>query len=101
MPVRAQSTEPAPKRLATNSSFAKVREHQGRGACASPKSGPDTIRLTAGWRLAMLRAMRRIVQTTATIPFAASGRRDLAHVHRESLRPAHLHLAGVGRTPRG
>jgi len=25
---------------------------------------------------------------------------DLAHVHRESLRPAHVHLAGVGRTGR-
>src|SRR5262249_8508713 len=26
---------------------------------------------------------------------------DLAHVHRESLRPAHVHLAGVGRTGPG
>ena len=47
------------------------------GRTASPKSGPDTIRLTPGWPLAMLRAMRRIVQTIATIPFAPSGRRDL------------------------
>ncbi len=45
--------------------------------CASPKSGPDTIRLTAGWPLIMLRAMRRMVQTTATIPVASPGRRDL------------------------
>src|SRR5262245_33357149 len=48
-----------------------------RSSCASPKSPPHTIRLTAGSQLTMLRAMRRIVQTAATIPLASSGRRDL------------------------
>src|SRR5262252_7558431 len=58
------------------------RPGQERGAadprrCASPISRPDTIRLTAGWQLASLRAMRRIVQTIAAIRFALSTRRDL------------------------
>src|SRR5262252_3484471 len=47
------------------------------GHTASPISRPDTIRLTAGWQLAILRAMCRIVQTIAAIRFALSTRRDL------------------------
>jgi Homeodomain-like domain len=45
--------------------------------CASPILRPAKIRLTAGWKLAILRAMRRIVQTVAAIRFARSTRRDL------------------------
>src|SRR5262252_3920729 len=47
------------------------------GHTASPISRPDTIRLTAGWQLAILRAMCRIVPTIAAIRFALSTRRDL------------------------
>jgi hypothetical protein len=48
-----------------------------RRACASPISRPVKIWLTAGWQLAILRAMRRAVQAIAVIRFAWSTRRDL------------------------
>jgi hypothetical protein len=71
------STDAALAAAACCSSAWRSRPWPSIRRCASPKSDPDTIRLTAGWPLAMLRAMRRLVQTTATIPFASSGRRDL------------------------
>src|SRR5262249_23766993 len=54
--------------------IARMRASSG---CASPILRPAKIQLTASMQLAILRAMRRIVQTLAAIRFAWSTRRDL------------------------
>src|SRR5262249_11830911 len=67
----------------------RIREEDGcqraNDYCASPISYPGKIWMTAGWRLAILRAMHRIVQTIAADPLRVV---DTARPSARSPRPA-------------